>query len=135
MALSLQVPPKLTVPLLALITPAALGYHIASTLYLQYGNTGDVAMPAPIIQVTIFQTHANGVVDQKPLLTLDPTLVTQGFWSSTVPAGFSYTVQVLGSGKTDYVTLQSVDPLLGAANDGLLQAAEPARPYSVGPAR
>jgi acyl-[acyl-carrier-protein]-phospholipid O-acyltransferase/long-chain-fatty-acid--[acyl-carrier-protein] ligase len=42
---------------------------------------------------------------------------------------------VLGSGKTDYVTLQSVDPFAGAANDGLLKAAEPPRPYSVGPGR
>jgi acyl-[acyl-carrier-protein]-phospholipid O-acyltransferase / long-chain-fatty-acid--[acyl-carrier-protein] ligase len=38
---------------------------------------------------------------------------------------------VLSSGKTDYVTLQSVDLAAAAANDGrLLRAAEPARPYS-----
>jgi acyl-[acyl-carrier-protein]-phospholipid O-acyltransferase / long-chain-fatty-acid--[acyl-carrier-protein] ligase len=40
---------------------------------------------------------------------------------------------VLGSGKTDYVTLQNVDYAAGAANDGLLKAAEPARIYTTQP--
>ena len=61
--------------------PSTLGYHIASTLYLQYSNTGDLAMPAPILEVTIFQTHANGTTDQKALLTLDSSLATQGLWT------------------------------------------------------
>src|SRR5262249_41410053 len=81
-----------------LVTPANLGYHIASTLYLQYSNTGDLAMPAPIITVTIFQTHANGTTDQKALLTLDPSIATQGLWTANVPAGFSNTLQILASG-------------------------------------
>src|SRR5262249_30715483 len=80
--------------------PATLGYHIPDTLYLQYSNTGDLAMPAPIIEVTITQTHANGTTDQKAVMTLDPSLVKQGFWSTTVPAGFSSTIQILGSGAT-----------------------------------
>jgi acyl-[acyl-carrier-protein]-phospholipid O-acyltransferase/long-chain-fatty-acid--[acyl-carrier-protein] ligase len=41
---------------------------------------------------------------------------------------------VLGSGKTDYVTLQSVDYSAGAANDGLLKAAELRPTYKAGPA-
>ena len=81
-----------------LVTPSTLGYHIASTLYLQYSNTGDLAMPAPILEVTIFQTHANGTTDQKGLLTLDGSIATQGLWTSTVPAGFSNSIQILASG-------------------------------------
>src|SRR5262249_35634294 len=51
-----------------LVVPSTLGYHVASTLYLQYSNTGDLAMPAPIIEVTVFQSHAGGTTDQKGLL-------------------------------------------------------------------
>jgi RHS repeat-associated protein len=83
-----------------LVTPSLLGYHIPSTLYLQYSNTGDLAMPAPVIDVTITQTHANGTTDAKALLTLDGSIVTQGFWTSALPDGFSNTVDVLASGAT-----------------------------------
>jgi YD repeat-containing protein len=81
-----------------LVTPSTLGYHVASTLYLQYSNTGDLAMPAPILTVTVFQTHANGTTDQKALLTLDSSIATQGLWTSSVPAGFSNSIQILASG-------------------------------------
>jgi acyl-[acyl-carrier-protein]-phospholipid O-acyltransferase/long-chain-fatty-acid--[acyl-carrier-protein] ligase len=37
---------------------------------------------------------------------------------------------ILGSGKTDYVTLQSMDVSAGAANDAMLKAAEPERRYT-----
>ena len=58
-------------------------------------------MPAPILDVTISQTHANGVTDQKALLTLDPSLVAQGIFSRPiVPAGFSNSIQLLASGAT-----------------------------------
>jgi RHS repeat-associated protein len=81
-----------------LVTPTTLGYHTATTLYLEYSNTGDLAMPAPILTVTVFQTHANGTTDQKALLTLDPSIATEGLWTSTVPAGFSNEIQILASG-------------------------------------
>ena len=81
-----------------LVTPGELGYHIASTIYVQYSNTGNLAMPAPLVEVTIAQTHADGTTDQEALLTLDPSLVTQGLWTATLPAGFSNTIQFLASG-------------------------------------
>src|SRR5205823_3189899 len=83
-----------------LVVPSNLGYHMASTLFLQYSNTGDLAMPAPIIDVTIFQTHADGTTDQKALLTLDSALGQQGMYSSTIPAGFSNTLEILAAGAT-----------------------------------
>ena len=55
-------------------------------------------MPAPLVEVTIAQTHADGTTDQEALLTLDPSLVTQGLWTATLPAGFSNTIQFLASG-------------------------------------
>jgi RHS repeat-associated protein len=83
-----------------LVTGSSLGYHTASTLYLQYSNTGDLATPAPVVEVTVSQTHANGTTDQKALLTLDPSLANQGLWTSTVPAGFSNSITLLASGST-----------------------------------
>ena len=93
----------------------------------------------------VLRTEATGG-ETSVLFTTDPHLTRQalslaarrlGLQDLAVARHVLYLPElpVLGSGKTDYVTLQSVDPLLGAANDGLLQAAEPARPYSVGPAR
>ena len=32
-----------------LILPAAMGRHVSSTIYVQYSNTGAVAMPAPLL--------------------------------------------------------------------------------------
>jgi RHS repeat-associated protein len=81
-----------------LVTPSTLGYHVAATFYLQYSNTGDLAMPAPLIKVTITQSHANGVSDQNALLTLDASIATQGIWSSTIPPGFSNSIEVLATG-------------------------------------
>jgi YD repeat-containing protein len=102
------------------VSPGILGYHIPATFYVEYKNAGDVAMPAPLIAFRVEQVitqpqrvlqvdNGQGVqyVDYKAgdirsgaLLTLDPTLVTQGFWTSAIPDGFSFVVQVLASGAT-----------------------------------
>jgi RHS repeat-associated protein len=89
--------PKLSVSVEA---PGALGYHNPSTLYLKYSNKGDAAMPAPLLMLTPQQTHANGVTDAKAFVSLDQSLLTQGFWTSAAPTGFSHSIQVLASGRT-----------------------------------
>jgi RHS repeat-associated protein len=78
-----------------LIVPNPIGYHIASTIYVQYSNTGDGPMPAPLLSVT-------GVMNAKQgaLLTLDASRQTAGFWTSATPDGFSQSVQFLASGAT-----------------------------------
>jgi RHS repeat-associated protein len=87
-----------------LVVPSSLGNHMASTLYLQYSNSGDLPMPAPIIEVTVFQDF-HGTRVQKALLTLDSALAGKGFDTSVVIAGFSNTVQILGSGASPGVLL------------------------------
>ncbi|MFO0943396.1 MAG: RHS repeat-associated core domain-containing protein, partial [Pirellulales bacterium] len=77
-----------------LLLPGAVGRHIASTFYVQYSNTGDVAMPAPVLLLESSNTT------DVPLFTLDPALRTSGFWTSAIPQGYSSTVQILASGKT-----------------------------------
>ena len=32
-----------------LILPSQMGRHISSTIYVEYANTGNVAMPAPLL--------------------------------------------------------------------------------------
>ena len=51
----------------ALQMPDQLGRHVAATLYVTYANTGTVAMPAPLLELS----DPNPL--QRPLLTLDST--------------------------------------------------------------
>jgi RHS repeat-associated protein len=83
---------------LNLEVPSVMGYHIPGVIYIDYSNTGNVAMPAPLLVFKPTQTHADGTTTAKALLTLDPNLVTSGFWTSALPAGFSNSIQLLASG-------------------------------------
>jgi len=74
-----------------LVLPSVLGRHQPGTIYVDYTNTGDVAMPAPLLVLT-------GTLN--PFLTLDPTRVVAGLWTSALPDGFSHSVEILGSGAT-----------------------------------
>ena len=75
--------------------PNPIGNHIAATLYVDYTNTGTVAMPAPLLTLGASRPSGNGAY-----LTLDSTIQTSGFWTSATPAGYSNTVQILASGAT-----------------------------------
>ena len=78
-----------------LIVPGQIGYHVPSTIYAEYNNSGGAAMPAPLLVLTATQNGNPGA-----LLTMDSTLVTVGLWTSAQPAGFSHTQQFLGFGQT-----------------------------------
>ena len=43
-----------------IIVPNPIGYHIGSTLYVEYSNTGNIAMPAPLLVVTADQKGVQG---------------------------------------------------------------------------
>jgi|GEM_PF-1141395 len=79
-----------------LVVPSEIGYHIVSTIYVEYSNTGDAAMPAPLLLLTATQDATNHLA----FLTLDAFRLTQGFWTSAQPDGFSHSIQILGSGGT-----------------------------------
>jgi RHS repeat-associated protein len=78
-----------------IIVPNPIGFHVASTIYVEYSNTGDGAMPAPLLYVTGLMNGKAGA-----LLTLDASRQTSGFWTSATPEGFSQSVQFLASGAT-----------------------------------
>ena len=76
-----------------IVLPSSMGYHAPATIYVDYANTGDIAMPAPLLTL--------GGSNNRPLLTLDQSLVVPGLWTSLVlPQGFGNSVELLGSGAT-----------------------------------
>jgi RHS repeat-associated protein len=75
--------------------PNPIESHTASTLYVDYSNTGTVSIPAPLLVLTATQNGNAGA-----FLSLDPALAGLGYNSNTTPAGFSQTVQFLASGAT-----------------------------------
>jgi len=77
-----------------LVLPASLGYHATATLYVEYSNTGEVAMPAPLLSLSASQNGRLGAI-----LTLDASRLVQGFWTASMPEGFSNSVQFLASGE------------------------------------
>jgi PKD repeat protein len=80
-----------------LVLPGALGRHAVATLYVEYKNTGNIAMPAPLLILR----SADEDDSDKPILTLDYSRVVQNLWTSTMPEGASHAVQFLADGDDD----------------------------------
>ena len=79
----------------SVILPSQIGYHAPATIYPNFANTGDAAMPAPLLTLTASQDGVQGA-----FLTLDGSLVARGLWTSASPKGFYHSVQFLGAGQT-----------------------------------
>ena len=75
--------------------PNPIESHTASTLYVDYANTGNVAIPAPLLLLTATQNGKQGA-----FLSLQSSLAGLGYSSNTTPAGFNQTVQFLAGGST-----------------------------------
>jgi RHS repeat-associated protein len=77
-----------------LVLPSALGWHGTAQIIVQYQNVGTVAMPSPLLDLSATVNGKEG-----GFFTLDPSIVTQGFWTSALPDGFSHSVQFLARGS------------------------------------
>ncbi len=77
------------------IVPSPVGLSTASTVYVQYANTGTVAIPAPLLVLTATQDRSRGA-----FLSFDSSLAGLAYNSNATPAGFSPVVQLLASGAT-----------------------------------
>lgn len=77
------------------IVPSSVGRHAVATIWVEYRNVGDTAMPAPLLEVYGLQGGT-----KKAILTPDQSRLSSGFWTSAVPEGFSTSVQFLASGET-----------------------------------
>ncbi|HRZ36278.1 MAG TPA: RHS repeat-associated core domain-containing protein [Candidatus Paceibacterota bacterium] len=78
-----------------LILPPQFGYHILATVFVEYANTGEVPIPAPLLHVTATQRGRTAAI-----LTLDQSRLSSGFWTSAMPEGFANSVQFIASGDT-----------------------------------
>jgi hypothetical protein len=77
-----------------LILPDAISSYLPATIYVQYSNTGNIAMPAPLLVLTASE---NG--NQAGFFTLNSALNGNFFVASTsVPAGYTTTVELLAGG-------------------------------------
>lgn len=74
-----------------LTVPARLGRHAPGTLFVDYTNLGEVAMPAPLLLLRS---------TDRSLLTLDPDLGARGLYAATYPAGFASSAQILAHGDS-----------------------------------
>ena len=80
--------------------PVLMGYHLPTTVTVEYANLGDVAMPAPLLVLTAEQ---NG--ERRPILTLNPALAGQWFAVADMPEGFDTSVHILADGRLPGILL------------------------------
>ncbi|MFI5458474.1 MAG: SdrD B-like domain-containing protein [Isosphaerales bacterium] len=77
------------------VVPNPVTSDTASTVYVDYSNTGTVAIPAPLLVLTATQGSSQGA-----FLSLDPSLAGLAYNANATPSGFSDSVQFLASGAT-----------------------------------
>ena len=75
------------------VVPSEIGRHVSSTFYVEYSNTGQTAIPAPLLVLESAQP------ENLPLFTLNPELVVSGYWTSSIPAGYANSVEILATGS------------------------------------
>jgi RHS repeat-associated protein len=73
-----------------LIAPGNWGYAWPATIYIEYSNTGNESIPAPLLKV---------YGSKNAILTLDPSLAGQIVTTSNYPNGTSDTVIVIAAGS------------------------------------
>ena len=74
--------------------PGALGRHTVATIHVEYANTGEVSMPAPLLLLKSADPDNN----ERPILTLDQSRIIQDYWSASLPPGTGNQVLLLASG-------------------------------------
>ena len=95
-----------------LIVPDRVGRHALATIIVEYANTGDAPMPAPLLVVR---------GSDNALLTLDSSLAAKGLWTKTKPLGFNNSVQFLGSGDVPGLLQPGERKQVSTTYVGLLQ--------------
>jgi RHS repeat-associated protein len=73
-----------------LIVPSWVGRHAFSTLWIEYKNTGNSSMPAPLFKL-------NGT--ENAILTIDSSIERNGLWTDNPPTGTNDTVWVMANGS------------------------------------
>lgn len=100
-----------------LIVPQSVGRHAPAEIYIEYANIGSVPMPPPLLVLT---------GTERPIMNLVAAVGSsseyqRGFWTATMPAGWSGTVQFLASGSTPGVLQPGESNRIAVAFAGLQQ--------------
>ncbi len=98
-----------------LILPAVIGRHIPATFYVEYANTGTVAMPAPLLVLE------SSVADDVPVFTLNKALQVPFLWTSALPYGNSPQLEILASGTVPGVLEPGESETVPVYYSGMLQ--------------
>ena len=98
-----------------LIVPSTIGYHMPATIYIEYSNTGDTSMAAPLL---VLSGPDNPILR---LITPDlpESFYQKGFWTSTMPTGWSSKVQFLATGDSPGVLQPGESKRVAVAYAGL----------------
>ena len=72
-----------------------INWNNTATMEITYANTGNAAMDAPLV---IIHPYRNDGKDGA-FLTFDKSIVKRGFWTSTKPVGFEYSLSFLATGS------------------------------------
>jgi len=90
-----------------MILPSSVGYHRPATIWVEYENTGQIAMKAPLLVVGAKQLEQAGP-REGAILTIPQVIPltgaleapqARGFWTSAMPEGYANTVQFLAGGE------------------------------------
>jgi RHS repeat-associated protein len=73
---------------------STVGQRTLSLQYVEYANTGSLAMPAPVLVLSAWQDYRHAAI-----LTLDSAAAAAGLWTGdTMPRGTYSSIQILASG-------------------------------------
>lgn len=78
-----------------LVLPQSFGYHQLATIYIEYENTGELAMPSPLLHL---KAEQNG--REAAIMTLEHSRLSKGFWTTALPDGFHESITFLAHGET-----------------------------------
>lgn len=78
-----------------IIMPSPLGRHAVATIYVEYSNTGNEAMQAPLL--VLESSDPDG--SDRPILTVDKSRLIQNYWSENLPPGTATFAVILASGS------------------------------------
>ena len=88
-----------------LITPQGIGLNTVNTFYVEYSNTGDTPIVAPMLMVTA-NSGAVGLASWGVArFSLDPSQLSRDFWAQSGPSAASERVTFFASGKIPGVLL------------------------------
>ena len=90
-----------------LITPGGIGLDTVNTFYVEYSNTGDTPMPAPLLVVTALQSGLVSFCSETihAQFSLDSSQLARDFWATSGPSAATEKATFFASGKIPGVLL------------------------------